>query len=162
MDTNTSSLGLPSAIRLRIYRRTNPQLDLANDLNPLPCYTTIRSYGRTYNLMLTSRTIYTEASPMLYPGNHLSIRYRDHGNLAALRNLLPSSVASIHHLTNHLNVGSCEQGYLCCKGHRSVIMHDCAEKHDQPLGPASPGCQTLLSKWIHTHPTIPIAPVVGL
>lgn len=52
--------------------------------------------------MLTCQIIYTEASSMLYSGNHLFIWYQDHGSLTALWNLLLSSVASIHHLTIHL------------------------------------------------------------
>lgn len=98
--------------------------------------------------MLTCRIIYTEASSILYSGNHLFIRYRDHGNLAALRNLLPSSVASIRRLTIHLNVSSCERTNLCCKEHKRAIMHDCTKKHDQPLRSSSPGYQTLLSEWL--------------
>ena len=148
METHASFLGLPSAIRLRIYRMVIPQLDLPNNLNPQPSYSTIQPYRGAYNLMLTCQMIYTEASSMLYSGNHLFIRYRDHGNLTALRNLLPSSVASIRRLTIHLNVSSCEQGNLCCKGHRSAIMHDCTKKHDQPLRSSSPGYQTLLSEWV--------------
>lgn len=147
MDTHASFLGLPSAIRLRIYLMVIPQSGYPNNLNPERSYSEIRPYKDAFNLMLTCQMTYTEASPMLYSGNHFFIRYQDHGNLTALRYLLPSSVASICHLTIHLNVSSCEQGSLCCKGHSMSIMHDCTRKHGQPLRSSSSGYQALLSEW---------------
>ena len=139
MGTHTSLLGLPSAIRLRIYRMVIPQLDLCNDLNQQPSHSMIKPYKEAYNLMLICCIIYTETSSILYSGNPFFIRYRDHGNLTGLQNL-PNSVASIRRLTIHLNVSSCENNNnnnnnnnICCKAYRNSIMHDCIKKHDQPL-----------------------------
>lgn len=130
MDTNAFFLGLPPAVRERIYCMIVPQSDFINDLNPQPDGSSIKVYRRVYNLMLTCRTMYFEVSPLLYSRNHIFIRYRDHGNLEALRNLQPGSMASIHRLTIHLNVSSCEQGDACC----DLTLHVCDGEHDQPLG----------------------------
>lgn len=72
MDTHASFLGLSSASRLRIYRIVIPQSDYPNNVNPKPSYSIIRLYKDAYNLMLTCRMTYAEASPMLYSGNHFS------------------------------------------------------------------------------------------
>lgn len=64
----------------------------------------------------------------------------------------PSKLSGIHPSLDNspqiLNVSSYEQGNLCCKGHRSAIMHDCTKKHDQSLRSSSPGYQSLLSEWL--------------
>lgn len=76
MDTNASFLGLPPAVRERIYCMIVPQSDFINDLNPQPDGSSIKVYRRIYNLMLTCRTMYFEVSPLLYSRNHMFIRYR--------------------------------------------------------------------------------------
>lgn len=139
MDTNVYFLGLPPAVRERIYCTILPQSGFISDLNPQPDGFSIKVYRTAYNLMLTCRTMYFEVSPLLYSRNHMFIRFRDNGNLEPLRNLQPGSMASIHRLTIHLNVSSCEQGDACC----DLALHVCDGEHDQPLG-ASPRYQTAI------------------
>lgn len=151
MYSHISFLDLPPAVRHQIYQETVPRSEHLQDLNPWSSYASILPYRRAYNLLLTCRTIYSEVLPILYSQNRFFIRYRDHKNLASLRNLTPTSVASLHHLTIHLNVSSCERSHECCRGPREIHSHihrvDYSIHHDWPLGPLS-GYLPTLSEWV--------------
>ena len=89
-----SFLCLPPAIRFQIYSLAGLVEDIDIDLNQPPGtdswpWPSIDDFHFTFNLLLTCRTIYTEASFIAYNTNRFFIRYRDSQSLQALRNLTP-------------------------------------------------------------------------
>lgn len=60
-----------------------------------------------YGLLLSCRTIYAEASTLLYRHNRFIIRYWEKQSLAPLRNLTPSSISNLTYLKIVLNQASC-------------------------------------------------------
>lgn len=97
--------------------------------------------------MLTCRTVYLELAPLVYSKRRFIINYNDPGNFTALRNLSPTALTSLHHLTVRLSANSCEDGWPCCKGPKYLVSHDCEDIHDMPLDAESPDGQARLSDW---------------
>jgi hypothetical protein len=100
----------------------------------------------TYNLLFTCRTIYAEASSILYSASKFFIQYSDSQSLRALRNLTPHALSCLTHLTVHLNVASCGR-WRCCIFHPGL---QCRCQHDQPLAASSSQHQGILSEWQST------------
>jgi hypothetical protein len=72
-----------------------------------------------HGLLLSCRTIYTEASASLYSSHWFLLRYHAAQSLAPLRALSPASVASLTNLRVILNECSChavgnDEGYVDC------------------------------------------------
>lgn len=76
-------LDLPLAVRHQIYQEIVPRSEYLQDLNPWSSYARIIPYRRACNLLLTCRTIYSEALLILYSENRFFIRYRDHSSIAS-------------------------------------------------------------------------------
>ncbi|KAL2264067.1 hypothetical protein VTK26DRAFT_2853 [Humicola hyalothermophila] len=122
-----------------------------------------------YGLLLSYRTIYTEASELLYSANCFIIRYGPRRSLAPLRALTPHSLASLTSLKIILNQASCHEqnpGHEgdggCCNSLWKVVRlppssdgalhvlpacHECS--HDLPLHGSSAPAEDLLEEW-HT------------
>ncbi|KAE9379509.1 hypothetical protein N431DRAFT_478510 [Stipitochalara longipes BDJ] len=147
-----SLLSLPPLVRCQIYRDAGLICD--SDINfdgrpnlgswP-PSATSLADFQISYNLLLTCRTVYTEASCILYSTNTFFIRYNDARSLEMLRNLTADSIALLTQLTVHLNVASCEKGQACCKAHPG--KSSLCLKHGKPLGTSSP---EIISEWVST------------
>lgn len=99
-------LRLPPALRHQIYRHVGlvpgPGDDVV-DLNRKPHLQPLEFQG----LLLSCRTIYEEASRVLYSTNRFVIRYSDRGSLCRLRNLSIASIKAISHLKIILAETSC-------------------------------------------------------
>ena len=101
-----------------------------------------------WNLLLSCRTVYAEVSQRLYSSNRFFIQYKKSEGLEVLRNLRPSSLASLTHLTVHLNVTSCQLGRPCFKA-RSGRDQD-RNVQDSSLRVSSRKSWDLLSEWQNT------------
>lgn len=111
-------LCLPPHIRHRVYLHTEllaryDDEDYAvlnlNGGTPFPTkcrYLPDRKFG-FYGLLLSCRTIYAEASALLYHHNRFIIRYWEKQSLACLRNLTSSSISKLTYLKIVLNQASC-------------------------------------------------------
>lgn len=120
-----------------------------------------------YGLLLSCRTIYTEASALLYGHNKFIIRYWEKQSLAPLRNLTPSSLSKFTYLKIVLNQASCHymrpdvghEDYMdICDderlhnkgdgkgGHRACYSHLC----NAPLEIGQPEAKALLAEWHST------------
>ncbi|CZR60241.1 uncharacterized protein PAC_10137 [Phialocephala subalpina] len=151
-NTPPSLLSLPPVVRCQIYRDAGLICDSDVDFNGRlnagswpPSATPSTDFQISYNLLLTCRTVYTEASCILYSTNTFFIRYNDARSLEMLRNLTADSIALLTQLTVHLNVASCEKGQVCCKAHPG--KSSLCLKHDKPLGTSSPA---IISEWQNT------------
>lgn len=85
-----------------------------------------------HGLLVSCRTIYTEASAMLYSSHWFLFRYQPAKSLAPLRSLSPASIASLTNLRVILNQGSChaiengtEGGGGCCESRRLYELIYC-------------------------------------
>lgn len=99
-------------------------------------------------MLQTSRTIYSEVLPYIYSTNRFFIGYRTARSLRQLRNLSPDALASLRHLTIHLNVTSCEAGRYCCNAYPGH-PESCGD-HEQPLDLSTKRGKTILDEWILT------------
>jgi len=68
---------------------------------------------RTKRLLLICKTVYSEASFLVYANNHVFLTYNRTSSLASLQRLRSTSVTALTHLTVHLHVASCGQGGTC-------------------------------------------------
>ena len=148
-----SFLCLPPAIRLQIYSLAGLVEDDDIDLNQRPGadvwpWPFADDFHFTFNLLLTCRTIYTEASSIVYTTNRFFIRYRDSQNLQALRNLTPSSLSSLAYLTVHLNITSCAISESCSNVQPATVRT--RYRYDKPLRFSSRQSQTTLREWQST------------
>lgn len=113
-DRNQSPLlRLPSFLRQRIYLDVglvpmhwvpgfpgHPYVFQLHGLNK-------REYCLFHGMMISCRTIYNEASVLLYRSNKFVIRYWDHRSLEVLRNFTPLALANLTNLKVILNEASC-------------------------------------------------------
>ena len=148
-----SFLCLPPAIRLQIYHQAGLVEDTDIDLNRRPGtqfwpWDCAKDFHFTFNLLLTCRTIYTEASSIVYQTNRFFIRYRDSQNLQALRKLTPNSLSSLAYLTVHLNIASCAIGESCF----DFLTPEALARHryDKPLRSSSRPSQEKILEWQST------------
>lgn len=151
-------LSLPQSIRQRIYieagLRINHAVDLNKRLEKPPRGRFESYYGCTHALLLTCRLVYAEASMLVYSGKKKFLLHRNTKSLKALTNLMETSLASLTHLTVHLNVSSCESDGKgnsdCCVTHGYTMTYTCTKeycrKHDQPLGKTSRD-RAILLEW---------------
>lgn len=148
-----SFLCLPPAIRLQIYAQAGLVEDIDIDLNLQPGtdswpWPITDDFHFTFNLLLTCRTIYNEASSVVYSTNRFFIRYRDSQSLQALRNLTPSSLSSLSYLTVHLNITSCAITEPCSNVQpASPRAH---HRYDKPLRSSSHRSRKTLCEWQST------------
>lgn len=151
-------LRLPPSLRHRIYEQVGlvpgPSDDVF-DLNRKPCVTPLGFQG----LLLSCRTIYEEASRVLYSSNRFAIRYSDRGSLRRLRNLRISSINVLSRLKIILAETSChfpvDQRYgECC-----MEQEQCGADHDHN-SPLDSSADALLAEWklTATHLASAIAP----
>lgn len=156
-----SLLCLSPAVRHRIYCAagliTDSDIDLDRRANA-DSWPPSADFELSYNLLLSCRTVYAEASSILYSTNRFFIRYRYSRSLRALRNLTAGSLSYLTHLTVHLNVTSCEIGEPCCMVYPGE-SRSCRE-HDKPLRTSSRQHRAILSEWqsTATHARAHIAP----
>ena len=148
-----SFLCLPPAIRLRIYSLAGLLEDIDIDLNQRPGtdswpWPFADDFHFTFNLLLTCRTIYTEASSIVYNTNRFFIRYRGSQSLQALRNLTPISLSSLAYLTVHLNITSCAIGQPC--SNIQTPEGRARHRYDKPLQSSSRRSQLALFEWQST------------
>ena len=148
-----SILCLPPAIRVRIYSQAGLVEDIDIDLNQRPGidawpWPDPDDLHFTFNLLLTCRTIYTEASFIVYNTNRFFIRYRDSQSLQALRNLTPNSLSSLAYLTVHLNITSCAIGERCTDVQTPAAQDP--HRFDKPLRSSSRPSQETLREWQST------------
>lgn len=111
-------LRLPPHIRHRVYLHTDllaryEDEDYAvlnlNGGTPVPTkyrYLPVQKFG-FYGLLLSCRTIYAEASALLYRHNRFIMRYWENRSLSPLQNLTPSSISKLTYLKIVLNQASC-------------------------------------------------------
>lgn len=91
---------------------------------------------------------------LVYSGKKKFLLHRNTKSLKALTNLMETSLASLTHLTVHLNVSSCESDGKgnsdCCVTHGYTMTYTCTKeycrKHDQPLGMTSRD-RAILLEW---------------
>ena len=148
---SVSILSLPPDLRLQIYQEADIICDTDIDLGRLPgtlSYAFATSFGATYALLQTNRTIYTELSSYISSTNRFFIHYRTRRSLQQLRNLSPTTLASLRHLTIHLTVTSCEAGHLCCKAYPG--RQTSCDEHDRALSVSTERHQTILNEWVLT------------
>ena len=146
-----SILSLPPHLRHQIYQEADIISDNDIDLGRLPgtdSYAFTTSFGATYALLQTNRTIYTELLSHIYSTNRFFIHYRTQRSLQKLRSLSPTALASLRHLTIHLNINSCEAGHPCCNAYRNRPKS--CDEHDRVLGVSAKREQTILKEWTLT------------
>ena len=144
-------LSLPPDLRLRIYQEADVISDTDIDLGRVPgtlLTSFATSFGATYALLQTNRTIYTEVSSYIYSNNRFFIHYRTRRSLQQLRNLSPTTLAYLRHLTIHLTVASCEAGHLCCKAYPG--RQASCDEHDRALSMSTERYPTILHEWMLT------------
>lgn len=117
---------------------------------------------RFHGLLVSCRTIYAEASDILYSSNRLNIRYWDKRSLEPLRNLTPRSLSNLTYLKIILNESSCHErheseaydAYMVTVDHRAIAAQgedkDFLYGHDVPLKGNQPLAWALLADWSST------------
>lgn len=127
-------LSLPCCVRRRIYHHAGlvpGPSDEVFDLNRKFWTTTLGFQG----VLLSCRTIYEEASEVLYSSNRFAVRYSRPGCLRCLQNLRISSVKALRSLKDILAETSCHfpvdqsPGECCVDNGQCHASHD----HDAPL-----------------------------
>ena len=139
---------IPPAIRYQIYVEAGlvDDSDLAfNGYDNDAVCLRAEELKNCRNLLLTCRTVYAEVSLYLYSSNRFLIHYKGSKGLQILRNLRPSSLASLTDLTLHLNVTSCPPGGVCFKAHSGGGQ--ICRGQNTPLRASSHECRALLSDW---------------
>ncbi|KAI9738890.1 MAG: hypothetical protein M1818_005203 [Claussenomyces sp. TS43310] len=143
-----SFLSFPPIIRQQIYHDagliSDCDIDFNRLLNPNQ-WPPPADFEISHDLLLTCRTIYSQASYILYSTNRFFIRYNDARSLKALRNLTTGSIALLTQLTVHLNATSCERRQACCEVYSE--KHNSCLKHSRALGASS---QDIISEWQST------------
>lgn len=176
-------LCLPSHLRRRIYLHTDllvryDREDTHAVLNlnggtPVPsfcCRLTYKKHGLNgihgfHGLLLSCRTIYKEASALIYSHNRFIIRYWEKGSLAPLRNLTPYSLSKLTYLKIVLNQASCHHKSPTAWHEDSMdVCHDSRRRDDEggtdqafdpvlcnaPLEIGQPRAKILLAEWHST------------
>lgn len=124
-----------------------------------------------HGLLLSCRTIYLEASALLYSENRFIVRYQPFRTLSSLRALSPHALASLTDLKIVLNQASCHAqgsenggyGYCCGRGRANDsedqwkvgdpgLLRGCLSSnheyiHDLALDASSPLVEEVLSEW---------------
>lgn len=78
-----------------------------------------------HGLLVSCRTIYTEASALLYSSHWFHFRHKAAHSFAPLRALRPASIASLANLSVILNECSChviDDGARCCDDKRKYAL----------------------------------------
>ncbi len=174
---NVTDLPVPGLLRLapetrhRIYQHAGLGYKELYDLRAPAVY----NLGEQSNsapfrgLLLSCRTIYTEASALLYSANWFMIRYQPRRSLKALRILGPRTLACLTHLKVILNQTSCHQRpkadaeyeghfHACCSNNDSASPPCCSywhvlshvDSHDMPLDGSADLTNALLEEWRET------------
>ena len=141
-------LCLSQATRHQIYREAGlvDDSDLRfNEYDPNSFRLPVDDLKNCRNLLLTCHTVYAEVSEWLYSSNRFSIHYTEFEGLQILRNLRPSSIASLTYLTVHLNITSCPPGGPCFLAPVSRGLN--YGFPDTPLRASSYKSRALLSEW---------------
>lgn len=104
-----SLLGLSSSIRQRIYSHIGlVNTDRTGRLHVCQLHTSDRpEFCQFYGLLLSCRTLYEEASRVLYSSNRFAIYYGEHLSLEPLRKLTPHALSNLRYLKVVLNEASC-------------------------------------------------------
>lgn len=142
---------LPPDLRSQIYKEADIISDSNIDLGRLPgtdSWAFATSFGATYALLQTNRTIYIELSSHIYSTNRFFIHYRTRRSFQQLRNLSPTALASLDHLTVHLTTTSCEAGYPCCNVYPGRPKS--CDEHDRALGVSTKREEIILNEWTLT------------
>jgi hypothetical protein len=109
-----------------------------------------------HGLLLTCRTIYAEASALLYSSNRFVIHYPHKRSIQPLRLLAFSTFASMTSLKNFLNESAChyrrenEEYGKCCDGN-AHIREGCprwhANQHSHPIKGSDPLANAMFEEW---------------
>ncbi|KAL1860262.1 hypothetical protein Daus18300_009316 [Diaporthe australafricana] len=162
-------LRLHPSLRHRIYLLTRIVARFENDRhavlnlngeNPVPSFW---QYNLEYmpgfhGLLLCCRTIYAEASALLYSSNSFIIRYWEKETLSPLRNLTPSAVSNLRYLKIVLNQSSChrrdpgsfeDNRGVCDDEQRESESKKAlkSELYNAPLDIREPRAKVLLDEW---------------
>ncbi|KAH6854180.1 hypothetical protein B0I37DRAFT_23726 [Chaetomium sp. MPI-CAGE-AT-0009] len=116
-------------------------------------------FHRFHGLLLSCRTIYTEASALLYSANRFLIHYQTRRSLAPLRALTPHALAHLANLKIILNQISCHdrnagdkyRDGCCCGGGTTNSAAPCyhigRHDHDLPLYGSDSLSKNVLAEW---------------
>lgn len=124
--------------------------------------TKAEGFSTFYGLLLSCRTIYVEASALLYSANRFMVRYQPWRSLAPLRALTPRILAHLADLKIILNQTSCHEqeteqaSGACCGGGTTKSAAPCGivehvYDHDIPLDKSDLAAETLFAEW---HATV--------
>lgn len=141
-------LHLPPSVRRRIYDHVGLVLGQGNevlDLNRKSGITTLGFQG----LLLSCRTIYEEASNVLYSSNRFVVRYSRSGSLRCLQNLNVGSVKALRRLKVILAETSCHFPVTQSYGECCVDNGECHACHDHDA-PLDGNADALLTEWKST------------
>lgn len=113
-----------------------------------------------HGLLLSCRTLYSEASALLYSSNHFVIRYSGEGSLQPLRNLSDTSLAHLTSLKIVLNEFSCHSeaqnhgfGRCCLDGDSDYGSDICDARehhHDKATTGMISSTDRMLQEWEST------------
>ncbi|KAH6650313.1 hypothetical protein F5144DRAFT_588819 [Chaetomium tenue] len=122
----------------------------------VPDQRSIRGFFTFYGLLLSCRTIYAEASALLYSANRFIVRYQPWRSLSPLRALTPRTLVHLADLKIILNQTSCHElgteqaGGACCGGGTIKSATPCSDDnhhHDLPLGKLDFSAEALFAEW---------------
>lgn len=157
-------LRLPSSVRQRIYLHVGL---IPTDGSATHCVLDLHGHNQSldlgfHGLLVSCRTIYTEASVILYSANRFNIRYWDKRSLEPLRNMTPRTLSSLTYLKIILNETACHERDECeaYDAYRATLAHkDIAAQgegeyflagHNPPLRGHQALAGTLLTEWAST------------
>lgn len=157
-------LRLPPSVRQRIYLHVGL---ITTGASGRPCVLDLHGHNQSlhlsfHGLLVSCRTIYTEASDILYSANRFNIRYWDKKSLEPLRNLRPRSLSNLTYLKIILNEAACHgrhvteawSGWRASLDHEEIATHDEDEDflvgHNAPLRKHQPLTSALLTEWAST------------
>ncbi|KAH8903823.1 hypothetical protein BR93DRAFT_961442 [Coniochaeta sp. PMI_546] len=159
-SSSLSLLGLPPTIRQRIYFEAGLVVDTEIALHHEERADrrqnggSIPSLGPSTALMLVCRSIYAEASRLLYSKNTFFIRYQSRSkhvgarDLGPLRRLSPTALSLLTSLDIHLHVAARKAGtHDISRVPRTGMTYECPDSGDEPLSSASAQGQEALLEW---------------
>lgn len=158
-------LRLPPSVRQRIYLHVGL---IPTAAHGRPCVLDLHGHNqslhfRFHGLLVSCRTIYAEASDILYSANRFIIRERDRRSLEPLRNLSPRALSNLTYLKIILNEASCHgrheaaaySGWRATQDHKEIATQSEFENfldgHNVPLwGSHRPPIRHRLTEWDST------------
>lgn len=157
-------LRLPPSVRQRIYLHVGL---IPTDVSALQCVLDLHGHNQSldlgfHGLLVSCRTIYTEASVILYSANRFNIRYWDKRSLEPLRNMTPRTLSNLTYLKIILNETACHErdeseaydAYCATLAHKDIAAQgegqDFLAGHNPPLRGHQALAGTLPTEWAST------------